>query len=101
MYNVRTDKMAIKTKPQKTERIYLRASSRQKRLFQRVARKKGETASDFILESAEKNAREFISAERDFVLSRTQWNKFTAALDQPPKTIPALQKLLSEPSVLE
>jgi len=93
--------MATKTKPQKKERINLRASRRQKRLFQRIAKIRGETTSDFILDSAEKNAKEIIAAERDFVLSKAQWDKFTTALDQPPKIIPALQKLLSEPSALE
>lgn len=93
--------MPTKTRPKKGERINLRASSRQKRLFERVARKRGETTSDFILESAEKNATEILAAERDFVLSKAQWDKFVSALDQAPKAIPAVQKLLSEPSVFE
>lgn len=93
--------MAAKTKPQKGARIDLRTSRRRKRLFEKVAKKTGETTSDFILDSAEKNAIEILASERDFVLSRAQWDKFTSALDQPPKVIPALQKLLSKPSVLE
>lgn len=57
--------------------------------------------SAFLIESGEKYAREYIAAQRDFFLSDAQWKKFVAALDEPPKSIPALQKLLSEPSVLE
>ena len=93
--------MATNTRPQKGARINLRTSSRRKRLFEKVEKKRGETTSDFILESAEKHAKEILASERDFVLSKAQWIKFTAALDQPPKVIPALQKLLSEPTVLE
>ena len=36
-----------------------------------------------------------------FVLSREQFSKFQAALDAPPKPLPRLQRLLSEPSFSE
>jgi len=36
-----------------------------------------------------------------FVLSPERWDAFCALLDRPPKELPALQKLLTQPSVLD
>jgi predicted DNA-binding antitoxin AbrB/MazE fold protein len=36
-----------------------------------------------------------------FVLSPERWEAFCALLDRPPKDLPALKKLLTEPSVLD
>jgi len=36
-----------------------------------------------------------------FVLSPERWEAFCALLDRPPKQIPALQKLLTQPSILD
>ncbi len=36
-----------------------------------------------------------------FVLSPERWEAFCALLDRPPRQIPALQKLLTQPSVLD
>jgi predicted DNA-binding antitoxin AbrB/MazE fold protein len=36
-----------------------------------------------------------------FVLSPERWEAFCALLDSPPRQIPALQKLLTQPSVLD
>jgi len=39
--------------------------------------------------------------QTEFVLSAEQWQAFIEALDQPPRRLPRLEKLLREPSVLE
>jgi predicted DNA-binding antitoxin AbrB/MazE fold protein len=39
--------------------------------------------------------------ETYFVLSPERWEAFCALLDRPPKEIPALRKLLTQPSVLD
>jgi predicted DNA-binding antitoxin AbrB/MazE fold protein len=36
-----------------------------------------------------------------FVLSAERWDAFCALLDRPPKEIPALRKLLTQPGVLD
>jgi len=36
-----------------------------------------------------------------FVLSPERWEAFCALLDRPPRQVPALQKLLTQPSVLD
>ena len=36
-----------------------------------------------------------------FYLSPEKWDEFCAALDAPPKDLPALRKLLAEPSVFD
>jgi predicted DNA-binding antitoxin AbrB/MazE fold protein len=36
-----------------------------------------------------------------FVLSTERWEAFCALLDRPPRQIPALQKLLTQPSILD
>jgi predicted DNA-binding antitoxin AbrB/MazE fold protein len=39
--------------------------------------------------------------QANFVLSAEQWDAFCALLDRPPKEIPELRKLLTQPSVLD
>jgi uncharacterized protein (DUF1778 family) len=39
--------------------------------------------------------------QTEFVLSNEQWQAFTAALDQPARHLPKLEKLLRKPSILE
>jgi predicted DNA-binding antitoxin AbrB/MazE fold protein len=39
--------------------------------------------------------------QTNFVLSAERWEAFCALLDRPPRQIPALQKLLTQPSVLD
>jgi uncharacterized protein (DUF1778 family) len=47
-------------------------------------------------------AAEQVLADRvHFVLPPAQWEKFCAALHPPPRELPALRKLLTEPSVFE
>lgn len=36
-----------------------------------------------------------------FLLSPERWEAFCALLDRPPRQVPALQKLLTQPSVLD
>jgi predicted DNA-binding antitoxin AbrB/MazE fold protein len=49
------------------------------------------------LQSADGEERE----QAHFALSPEQWQAFCTALDAPPKAIPALRKLLTEPSVFD
>jgi uncharacterized protein (DUF1778 family) len=57
--------------------------------------------SAFILESAAERAERILADQTRFALSEKQWKAFTHALDQPPRHLPRLKKLLRERSVLE
>jgi predicted DNA-binding antitoxin AbrB/MazE fold protein len=51
--------------------------------------------------SDENAAAEAASDQAYFKLSPERWEAFCELLDRPPKHIPALQKLLTEPSILD
>ncbi|PCI39988.1 MAG: antitoxin [Elusimicrobia bacterium] len=90
-----------KTKSRRTKRLSFRATALQKRILKKAAESKGVTVTDYIVESAFKQAQRDILEERDFALSSLQWKRFTSALDRPAKKKPKLKKLLSKPSILE
>ena len=88
-------------RPRRTTRLNLRATEKQKRLFEAVAARQDVTVTDFILESASLRAEQILAEERHFVLPPARWKAFLAALDRPARRNPRLRRLLSEPSVLE
>jgi uncharacterized protein (DUF1778 family) len=97
---------ARKETPAKESRLNIRASARQKSVLKKAARIQQTTMSDFILQNAVKAAQEVIAKKElpdqtHFVLQKKEWDAFCAALDRPPKAIPALRKLLTEPSILD
>jgi uncharacterized protein (DUF1778 family) len=83
----------------RTKRFNLRATPRQERLIKVAAERQGLNVTDFILESACEKADEALSAQTRFVLNEKQWKLFMEALDRPPRRIPQIRKLFSEPSV--
>jgi uncharacterized protein (DUF1778 family) len=57
--------------------------------------------TDFML-NASRVAAEIALADRTrFILTTAKWREFNAALDAPPRSIPALKKLLHERSVFK
>lgn len=85
----------------KEHRFHLRASERDVLTISRAAASAGTTVSAFILESASERAERMLADQTHFVLSEEQWKAFTEALDQPPRRLPRLERLLREPSILE
>src|SRR5215470_6543585 len=90
----------------KNTRLNIRASARQKALIAKAARLSEKTISDFVLENAYQAAQEIIKQRKladqtHFVLPKAQWEAFCAALDEPPKVIPALKKLMTEPGLFD
>jgi uncharacterized protein (DUF1778 family) len=85
----------------KERRFHLRASSREVSTISRAAATVGMSVSAFILESASDHAKRALADQREFVLTSPKWRAFADALDRPPRRIPALEKLLREPSILE
>ena len=85
----------------KGERFNLRATTRQRQLITLAAEKEHKSFSDFILDNAVAAAEALVRDDASFVLNQKDWEAFSAALDAPPRPIPALRKLLSEQSVLD
>jgi uncharacterized protein (DUF1778 family) len=76
------------------ETINLRASQRQKALIDRAAETLGRSRSEFMLETACREAESVLLDRRYFVLSEAAFRRFTAMLDKPPASNPKLRRLL-------
>jgi uncharacterized protein (DUF1778 family) len=82
-------------------RVNLRIHPQVKAILVQAARLQRQRLTEFMVAAA-LNAAEIAVAERTrFVLSPRKWRQFNAALDLPPRQIPALRKLFSKPSVLK
>ncbi len=90
-----------KPSTQKALRFSIRASATQKRVIAAAARIKDTTISDFVLEQSLTAAQQVIADQVQFRLPKKQWKKFCDALDAPPKTIPALRRLLTKPGLFD
>lgn len=90
-----------KAATQKASRFSIRASATQKRVIAEAARIKDTTISDFVLEQSLTAAQQVIADRVQFTLAPKQWKEFCAALDAPPKRIPALHRLLNEPGLFD
>ena len=76
------------------ETINLRASRKQKVLIDRAAGALGRSRSDFMLETACREAETVLLDRRYFALSEEAFKRFTAMLDKPPLSNPKLRRLL-------
>src|SRR5215471_14858095 len=83
-----------RTKTGRGEMINLRASQRQKLLIDRAAKALGRSRSDFMLDTACREAESILLDRRYFSLSGDEFRRFTAMLDSPPKDNPRLRRLL-------
>ncbi len=73
------------------ETINLRASRRQKALIDQAAAALGRSRSDFMLDTACREAEAVLLDRRYFVLSEEAFKRFTAMLDNPPRDATPLQ----------
>ncbi len=89
------------TTAQKESRFSIRASALQKKVIAQAARIKETTMSEFVLEQSLAAAQQVIADQARFTLPKKQWNAFCAALDEPPKPVTALRRLLTEPVVFD
>lgn len=76
--------------------ISLRVPRQRRELIDRAARATGKTRTEFILDSATREAEEALLDRRLFQLGRDQYRAFEEALDAPPRPSGALRKLLAE-----
>ena len=76
------------------ETINLRANRNQKALIDQAAQALGRTRSDFMLDTACREAQAVLLDRRYFALDEDAFKRFTAMLDKPPKDNPKLRRLL-------
>ena len=86
----------IITKENRETRFSIRATAKQKELIARVALRSNKTISEFVLENAIEAAEALEMDNANFAISREKYEQFLAALDETPKSIPALRKLFGE-----
>jgi uncharacterized protein (DUF1778 family) len=82
-------------------RLNLRVAAPVKNLLSTAARLRRDTLTGFILRSSQSAAETVLAEQTRFVLPEKQWRAFNAALDAPAKEMPALRRLLTEPSVFD
>ncbi len=85
----------------KTDRLDIRITPEARRLLQQAARERHTTISQFVLESALHSANAVLAERSRIALNAEQWAAFIAALDAPPRRHPRMERLLSEPTILD
>jgi uncharacterized protein (DUF1778 family) len=80
----------------KGTRLQLRLRPDQKAVLVRAAKLCRKTLSTFMLEHAYEAAQQVLADQVDIVMPPAEWQAFCNALDAPPRSIPAIQKLFSE-----
>jgi uncharacterized protein (DUF1778 family) len=85
----------------RSEKLDLRLTPEAKRVLNAAAQATRRSVSDFVLESALARAEETLPDRRHFGLDAARWDAFLTALEAPPRPMPRLQRLLTEPSVFE
>ena len=75
--------------------INIRAKRTQRDLIDQAAELLGKTRSDFMLETACREAEDVLLDQRVFVLDAEAFAKFQALLDAPPADNPKLRKLMA------
>jgi uncharacterized protein (DUF1778 family) len=74
--------------------IQIRASAETKAMLNRAATLRGQKLSEFMLETARRQAEETILDQRSFFLDTAAHEKFLAMLDRPAKPDKALRALM-------
>lgn len=78
----------------KDDVIQIRASTATKAILSRAASLRGQKLSEFMLDSARREAEETILDQRTFFLDAEQHERFLAMLDAPPAPSRALKALM-------
>lgn len=85
---------AAKAEKARGQNINLRVSRGQKSLIDRAAQALGRNRSEFMLETACREAEIVLLDRRYFSLPEEQFTRFAAMLDKPPASNPRLARLL-------
>jgi uncharacterized protein (DUF1778 family) len=78
----------------KDDVIQIRASVETKAILNRAAALRGQKLSEFVLESARRQAEDALLDQRVFFLEPQAYDAFLAMLDAPPKPLPQLVELM-------
>jgi uncharacterized protein (DUF1778 family) len=89
------------TRAVRSEKLDLRLTPAAKQTLQAAAAASRRSVSDFVLESALSRADEALADRRMFSLDADAWQAFLAALDAPPRPLPRIQRLLTEPGFFD
>ncbi len=82
------------SRPTRDANINIRAKRVQRDLIDQAAALLGKTRSDFVLETACREAQEILLDQRVFTLDAETFPAFQALLDAPPSENPKLRKLM-------
>ena len=85
----------------KSVRIDVRASAQVKQLLQEAARVRHKNVSEFLLEAGIIAAEQALAERSRFELDEALWKQFLEVLDRPVQCKPALERLLTQPGVLD
>ncbi|MBP2373119.1 DUF1778 domain-containing protein [Paeniglutamicibacter psychrophenolicus] len=88
----------MESRPQKTQRINLRATASQEEAIRRAAEATHRSVTDFVLEAASIEADRVMADRHRFVLSEAQFSEFERLLDQELPSNSKLAKLAKRPS---
>lgn len=101
----KTQRVAKIAKPMsrhtKSSNVQIRLHRSQKSIIQMAAHIENTTMSNFMVEQAYSAAQEVIADQSEYSLSKKKWKEFCEVLDRKERNIPALSKLLNQPSVFE
>ena len=85
----------------RTEKLDVRISPSAKAKLQAAATSVHRQLSDFVLDSALSRAEETLADRRVFHLDAARWTAFQAALDAPPRSMPQMKALLTNPGFFD
>ena len=80
-------------------RIDLRIDPYKKSVVSRAAELLGVNITQFIMDRVFPEAERIVLEDNRIRLSKKDWDRFCSKLDEPPKDLPELRKLLKEPSI--
>jgi uncharacterized protein (DUF1778 family) len=81
----------------KETRLSIRTTEQEKAILAEAARIRHTNVSKFVLQASLDAANAILMNQTEFRLPPDQWEAFCEHLDAPPKVVPALQRLFSEP----
>jgi uncharacterized protein (DUF1778 family) len=90
----RDERRRARAATRKDDVIQIRASAETKAVLNRAAALRGQKLSEFMLESARRQAEEAILDQRSFFLGSEAHQQFIAMLDAPPKPSKQLRTLM-------
>jgi uncharacterized protein (DUF1778 family) len=85
----------------KDQRLNLRVSEMEKATLEAASAFINMSTSEFVIRQAMASAEVILADRTRFVLPVDQWEEFGRRVDQPPRTIPAIAKLMTESALLD